>query len=77
MPILADHIVVAIFAVAYPVYGLLTFPKFKKKTEQGIAGARSGGYRETLECLWGLAICGFIVWVYSDRPVAVVGLGAP
>lgn len=77
MPILADHIVVAIFAVAYPIYCLLSYPGFKKKIEQGIAGARSGGYRETLAWLWGLAICGFIVWVYSDRPLAVVGLGAP
>ncbi len=45
---LSDHILVFIFAVLFPAYGAITYPKFKRDADAGKPGVRLNAYRETI-----------------------------
>lgn len=72
-----DHVVVFIFAVAYPAYALFTVSKVKGRISAGSARARAQEYRATILVLCALALLAGSAWVYSGRPAADLGLAQP
>lgn len=73
-PLLLDHLLFVLVAIAWPVYGLLTYPKLKRELAAGVAGRRLYAYRETLVIEWGLALAALLLWIFSGRPLAGLGL---
>ena len=78
MPTSADHILLVLFAVLWPLYGLVyRFPKLKRDAASARPGARLKLYWEGMAASWTLAVAAVAVWIRADRPLADLGLGAP
>jgi membrane protease YdiL (CAAX protease family) len=78
MPNLFDHLLVALIAVAYPIYSTLTwYRRSRPQMETGQASARLRVYREAMLELWLLTAAVLSWWFLAGRTIAEVGLGAP
>jgi len=71
-----DTIVVFAFAILYPIYGLLVYPKAKVEVllRQSPASLRRRLYLETM--IWNWLLAGFAIyaWVQGNRSLADLGL---
>lgn len=74
-----DHIVVILFSVIYPIYGLLVYPKSKLKqlARQFPARLRKRLYIGTTVWLWSLALLAIFAWLREERPISELGLSVP
>ena len=71
---LLDHIFVLIFAVIYPIFGLIGYRRFLRKVEAGVPPNRANMYLETTLYEWLLFVMAMIVWVIGDRAWTDLGL---
>lgn len=71
-----DTIVVCAFAILYPIYGLLVYPKSKLELlfRQSPAAVRKRLYLETMMWQWLLAGFAIYAWVQGNRSLANLGL---
>jgi membrane protease YdiL (CAAX protease family) len=75
---LADHLLMALIAVAYPVYATIEWNRrIRPALERGQPGALVRLYRETIIELWVLAAIIGVYWFWNGRPGAEIGLGVP
>lgn len=70
---LIDHIVVLLFAVAYPIYSFLSYPNSKQALLSNKPGERVRLYRETIIWLWAFCILVLAVQVYQGRSFEDIG----
>src|SRR5262245_15717303 len=79
MPLLLDTIVVITFAILYPIYGLLVYPKTKLEAHlrQNPAGTRKRLYFGTIFWEWLLAIFAVYAWREGNRTLSELGFGMP
>lgn len=78
MPNLGDHLLVALIAVAYPLYFTLDwFRQLKHGLQTGGARSRVRFYRQTMIELWLLTAAVLGWWLWSGRTVSTAGLGVP
>ncbi len=78
MPSLGDHLLVALIALAYPLYFTLDwFRRLRQELEAGSAHCVFRFYRRNMIELWLLAVAIFVWWLWLGRAVATVGLGVP
>lgn len=71
-----DSIVVFAFAILYPIYGLLVYPKARLESlfRQSPAAIRRRLYLETMIWQWLLAGFAIYAWVQGNRSLADLGL---
>lgn len=74
-PTVLDHVLLLGFAVAYPLYGYLTWPRFVAHARAARPGARVRTYCETIVAEWALAVALLVHWAASERPWSLLGLG--
>ncbi len=78
MPSLGDHLLVALAAVAYPLYFTLDwYRQLRHDLETGAAHARIRFYRRNMIELWLLAAAVLAWWLWLGRAVTTVGIGVP
>jgi membrane protease YdiL (CAAX protease family) len=73
----ADHMLALALVVALPLYGYLTYPKFKREIAAGKPGVRVWAYLETLAIQWILTIATLMAWWWFARPAGDIGLAVP
>ncbi len=78
IPSPGDHLLVALIAVAYPLYFMLDwYRRLRLHLETGGTHARSGFYRRNMIELWLLTWVVITWWLWSGRAATAVGLGVP
>lgn len=78
MPSVGDHLLVALIAVAYPVYFTLDwYRRLRPQLETGGTNSRSRFYRGSMIELWVLTPVVILWWLWSGRSVSALGVGAP
>ncbi len=70
---LPDHIVVLVFAVIYPIAGLIGFRRLLTRIAAGMPVNRNHLYLHTITWHWVLFAVGLIAWANSGRPWDVLG----
>ncbi len=76
---LLDHMVVILFSVIYPLYGLLVYPKrrLEQLVRQSPPRLRRRIYIGTMVWLWSLAFLAIFAWERGHRPIRELGLSVP
>ena len=78
MPTTGDHVLIALIAVLYPLYFAYSWlRRTRPQMEKNEVRARRQTYRETLAELWLLALAVLAWWLWSSRPLEMLGLAAP
>jgi len=78
MPTTLDHLMVALFAVAWPCYVLFVeMPRFRRRQAAGEPVRLIRDYLQTIALQWSLAVLALIVWSASGRPLADLGFRLP
>jgi len=78
MPNLGDHLLVALIAVAYPLFFTLDwYRRFRQELETGGADSRLRFYRRSTIELWLLGVAILAWWLWLGRAVTTLGLGNP
>lgn len=78
MPVLGDHVLIALIAVVYPFYFALGWSRrIRPQLASGEADARPRTYRESMIELWLLTGLVLSWWSWSGRTWSAIGLGAP
>ena len=78
MPGPLDLALLAVFAVAWPLYSMLVdWPRYLARLRAGVPGARMRQYVSTLVEQWTLAALAIVLWVRAARPWAPLGLRVP
>lgn len=72
-----DHAFVLVTAVLSPLYSLWGYRRFERQTGNGVAGARTREYVETIALLWLFGLGAIALWVLQGRPLSAIGLAAP
>jgi membrane protease YdiL (CAAX protease family) len=72
-----DWLFFCAFAVAYPLHGWWTWPKFVARARSGKPGVRVRAYLEVIAVQWSLALALVWHWRASGRSWAALGLGDP
>ncbi len=71
-----DHLFVAVFIVGIPLHGtFVAFPTIRKWLAEDAEGLRFEIYRETVVGQWVATFLLALIWVWNDRPRAVLGFG--
>ena len=73
---LADHLFVFVFAVVYPVAGVLGFRRLMHRIAAGRPVERLHIYRNTILGHWGLLLFGLVLWSATSRSWSALGLYA-
>jgi membrane protease YdiL (CAAX protease family) len=76
-PSLVDWILVAAFAIALPVHGYVTWPRFIATAKANAPGFRVRGYIRVVAVHWALTIAVLAHWWLRERPWDALGLGNP
>jgi uncharacterized protein len=76
-PTAMDHLLFAVFALAYPLYGYLDWPNFLADARSGRRGLRVRSYWEVIVVEWTLALLLLTHWGENGRPWSRLGLGDP
>lgn len=76
-PTSLDLLLLVAFALAYPLHGYLTWPRFVGEVRAGRPGARTRAYVETIAVQWVLALALLAHWSARTRPWRLLGLGPP
>ena len=69
-----DHIVVASFALALPLYARYNYPRFRERIASGVPDARAKQYRGTIVRQWALTLAALAVWLGQGRSLEALGL---
>lgn len=78
MPNLADHLLAALVAVAYPlIFTLDWYRRVRPRLEKDEIRARPSFYCQSILELWLLTSAVLLWWLWSGRTSAAVGLGEP
>ena len=78
MPSLGDHLLVALIAVAYPLYSTLDwYRRLRPQLEGDGTNSRVRLYRRGMIELWVLTPVVLMWWLWSGRSVSALGVGAP
>ncbi|MBD3163420.1 MAG: CPBP family intramembrane metalloprotease [Candidatus Eisenbacteria bacterium] len=78
MPSLGDHLLVALIAVAYPLFFTVGwFRSGRSRLETGEADSRRRFYYQSMIELWLLTPLAIAWWLGSGRALSAVGLGLP
>lgn len=72
-----EYVLFAAFALAYPLYGYLSWPAFIADARADRPGIRVRAYCETMVVEWSLAVLLLAHWGASGRAWALLGLGDP
>ncbi len=71
-----DHILLVAICLASPLIDWLwLYPRLRRATAAGVAGARERGYFFTLATAWGLTACVIALWLAFGRPFDFLRLG--
>ncbi len=70
-----DHLIVVAFAIVYPAYAFISYPRVKRDLVANKPGVRVREYRETIFWLWLLGIVATGGWVLQDRTLTALGFG--
>lgn len=74
MPSVLDHILIFALTIVFPLYGLLTWKKFKRSVRSGSPNAKKKAYVETIVLEWAFAIGVLIWWTLQGRNLGELGL---
>ncbi len=77
MPTIVDHALVVIVGVVAPGVGVLRARSLLRSMKGGESASRSGVYVQTMMAQWLMLGLVVGVWMWFDRPLVVLGLGAP
>src|SRR4051794_27974326 len=78
MPAVPDLLLVALIAVAWPLYEhFVGWPRFQRSLRDDPLHARPREYRATIATQWVISGIGIALWVRAERPWSALGLGAP
>jgi len=71
-----DHILFVVICLASPLIDWLwLYPRLRRATSAGVAGAREHGYFLTMLTAWGLTACVIALWFAFGRPFDYLRLG--
>jgi len=71
-----DHILFVAICLASPLIDWLwLYPRLRRATAAGVAGARERGYFVTMLTAWGLTACVIALWLAFGRPFDYLRLG--
>lgn len=71
-----DHILFVVICLASPLIDWLwLYPRLRRATSAGVAGARVRGYVLTMLTSWGLTACVIALWLAFGRPFDYLRLG--
>jgi CAAX protease family protein len=71
-----DHILFVVICLASPLIDWLwLYPRLRRATAAGVAGARVRGYILTMLTSWGLTACVIALWLAFGRPFDYLRLG--
>ncbi len=70
-----DHVIVLAFAIVYPAYAFISYPRVKRDLVANKPGVRVREYRETIVWLWLLGIVATGGWALQDRTLTALGFG--
>ena len=71
---LPDHLYVAVFGIAHPVLGYLSFRRLLARIDRGHEPDRPAIYLQSMAVLWLLLAAGLGLWFGTGRPPAGLGL---
>jgi membrane protease YdiL (CAAX protease family) len=75
---LVDHLVVLVFAVAYPAYGAWSYPRLLRRIDAGQPAARVRTYARVIVVQWTLVGIALGWWAHTQRAWTDLGLmGSP
>jgi uncharacterized protein len=72
-----DLLLFFLFALAFPLYGYLTWPSYLADARDGRPGVRVRGYLDMIVTQWSLALVLLAHWDGSARAWSLLGLGDP
>ena len=73
-----DHVLVALFAVAWPLFELrVGYPGFKRALQRGAPGVRRDAYARAMATQWAFAGLVLFGWLRFRRPLVALGFGVP
>lgn len=70
----ADHILVALFVVVYPLAGIAGFRRLLQRLANGYTVDRMSIYRATMIGHWCLLFLALVCWAMAGRPWSALGL---
>jgi len=78
MPSLGDHLLIALIAVAYPLFSTFDwFRRCRRQLERGNSHDRLRFYRRGMIELWLLTLAVLSWWLWSGRTAVAIGIGVP
>lgn len=69
-----DHLFILFFTVVLPYHGWRSYPRFVEIVKHDPKSARRGIYISNMIALWVLTSMVLLVWNFTERPVALLGL---
>lgn len=70
-----DHLFVLLFAIAYPIAGVIGFRRLLARIDAGMPVDRMHLYRNTIFSHWVLLILCVLTWAWAERDWQLLGLG--
>ena len=68
-----DYLFIAVFALAFPLVGLINYRKLQRQMEQGVAVKAHQLYWHTIIGQWLLLAVGLVAWLFQGRSWSAMG----
>jgi membrane protease YdiL (CAAX protease family) len=77
MPVLIDHLLVALVLVAAPIDGAFERRRLEREIAAGKPDAKLEAYARIIKWQWGSAVVLIAYWLFSRRPLSDLGFSVP